>query len=226
MPRFARLVVPEYPHHVTQRGGRRQQTFFDDGDYSAYLDILAERLPKAGVDVWAYCLMPNHVHLILVPHFDNGLTRLLRDTHATYARRINQMHGWQGHLWQERFHSFVMDEDHLLAAVRYVELNPVRAELCERPDEWPWSSVHFHLQRRADKLMTMGAMRDYVDDWHRYLDETLPDSDVAELRHHSGTGRPAGNRQFINKLEALTGRRLVRRKPGPRRHRKIESLSP
>ena len=217
--------MPEYPHHVTQRGSRRQQTFFSDDDYAAYLDLLAERLPKAGVDVWAYCLMPNHVHLVLVPRRKDSLTRLLRDTHATYARRINQVHGWQGHLWQERFHSFVMDERHLLSAVRYIELNPVRAGLCKHPDEWPWSSVHFHLQRRADKLMTMGAIQDYIDEWHRYIAESIPDADIEALRQHSSTGWPVGNHQFISKLEALTGRRLVRREPGPPGRRERASLS-
>ena len=121
MPRFARLVVPNYPHHVTQRGSRRQLTFFNDADYSAYCDLLAEQLPKAEVDILAYCLMPNHVHLILVPHRGDSLARLLRRAHACYARRINVKYGWQGHLWQERFHSFVMDEEHLLAAARYVD---------------------------------------------------------------------------------------------------------
>lgn len=215
MPRFARLVVPEYPHHVTQRGSRRQRTFFSDADYQAYRDLLAEQLPHACVDVWAYCLMPNHVHLILVPHRSDALAKLLRKTHARYAQRVNQMHGWQGHLWQERFHSFVMGEEHLLAAVKYVELNPVRAGLCNRADEWPWSSVHHHLHLRADKLMTTLGMRAYIDDWQLYLDEAPTETEIATLRHHSNTGRPVGNQRFIAKLESLTGRRLVRRKPGP-----------
>ena len=215
MPRFARLVVPEYPHHVTQRGSRRQPTFFVDADYSAYLDLLAEQLPKAEVDVLAYCLMPNHVHLILVPHHANSLARLLRRAHARYARRTNLKYGWQGHLWQERFHSFVMDEEHLLAAVRYVELNPVRAGLCRQPDEWPWSSVHFHLRQRADKLISTGGMSAYVDNWHSYLGEALTDTEIDKLRGHSRNGRPAGNLQFITELESLTGRRLVPPPRGP-----------
>lgn len=214
MPRFPRLVVPEYPHHVTQRGSRRQLTFFDDADFSAYRDLLAEQLPKAEVDLLAYCLMPNHVHLILLPHREESLSRLLRRTHARYARRINLKYGWQGHLWQERFHSFVMDEEHLLAAVRYVELNPVRAGLCQHPDEWPWSSVHFHLHQRADQLITSGAMRAYVDDWYAYLAEAPTDTEIEKLRSHGDNGRPAGNLRFIAELESLTGRQLVPRKRG------------
>jgi putative transposase len=215
MPRFPRLVVPEYPHHVTQRGSRRQLTFFDDADFSAYRDLLAEQLPKAEVDLLAYCLMPNHVHLILLPHCEESLARLLRSTHSRYARRINLKYSWQGHLWQERFHSFVMDEEHLLAAVRYVELNPVRAGLCKHPDEWPWSSVHFHLHQRADRLVTSGAMRAYVDDWHAYLAEAPTDTEIETLRNHGHNGRPAGNLRFMTELESLTGRQLVPRKRGP-----------
>lgn len=216
MPRFARLVVPGYPHHVTQRGSRRQQTFFDDDDYAAYLDLLAEQLPKADTDVLAYCLMPNHVHMILVPHAANSLATLLRRTHARYARRVNRMHDWQGHLWQERFHSFVMDEDHLLAAARYVELNPVRAGLCGQADEWTWSSVHFHLRGRADRLITAGGMRSFVDNWQAYLDEVQSDAKIDDLRRHSRNGRPAGSQSFIRELEAVSGRQLVRRKPEPK----------
>ena len=209
MPRFARLVVPAYPHHVTQRGSRRQPTFFCDADYSARRDWLARQLPTAEAELLAYCLMPNHVHLIVIPHRPDSLSRLLRKTHARYARRINLEHGWQGHLWQERFHSFVMDEEHLLAAARYVELNPVRAGLCEHPDDWPWSSVHFHLHRRADPLIENGGMHAYVDDWHAFLGEALTTTELDALRSHSRNGRPAGGLRFISALEALTGRRLV-----------------
>jgi len=216
MPRFPRLVVPDYPHHVTQRGNRRQPIFFSDSDYEAYLDLLAQQLATAKVDVLAYCLMPNHVHLILIPRRADSLARLLRKTHACYALQINQEHGWQGHLWQERFHSFVMDEEHLLAAARYVELNPVRAGLCQRPEGWRWSSVHFHMCERADQLISTGGMRAYVDDWRSYLDDALTHSEIDKLRQHTSTGRPAGDQQFIAQLEHLTGRRLVRRKPGPK----------
>jgi len=118
MPRLARLVVPGYPHHITQRGSRRQQTFFDVADYRAYLDLMIRFKEGAGVEIWAYCLMPNHVHLVAVPQQAQSLARLFRITHQCYARRVNTARGWNGHLWQERFHSFVMDELHPLAAVR------------------------------------------------------------------------------------------------------------
>ena len=214
MPRFPRLVVPGFPHHVTQRGSRRQRTFFEDDDYVAYMDLLEEQLRKAHADILAYCLMPNHVHLVVVPHRIDSLATLVRRTHARYARRVNQVYDWQGHLWQERFHSFVMDEEHLLAAARYVELNPVRAGLCRRADEWPWSSVHFHLHGRDDRLICTGGMRPYVDNWQSCLDESRLDAWTDDLRRHSRNGRPAGSSSFIRNLEAWSGRRLVPRKPG------------
>jgi putative transposase len=216
MPRFARLVVPGYPHHVTQRGARRQQTFFSDDDYTAYLALLDQQLPKADSEILAYCLMPNHVHFIVVPHRRNSLATLLQRTHARYARRVNKRNDWRGHLWQERFHSFVMDEDHLLAAGRYVELNPVRAGLSVRADEWPWSSVHFHLGRTFDPLIQSGGMSSYVADWASYLDESSLDDRFDDLRRCTRNGRPAGSRHFIEDLEFATGRRLIRRKPGPK----------
>ena len=106
MARLARIVVPGLPHHVTQRGNRRQQVFFDDGDYRAYRGLLAEYCAKAETQVWAYCLMPNHVHLILVPSHPDGLRAALGEAHRRYSRRINRRQDWQGHLWQERFRSF------------------------------------------------------------------------------------------------------------------------
>ena len=138
MARMPRLVVPGYPHHVTQRGNRRMKTFFNAGDYQAYLDLVAEIKDSVGVDVWAYCLMPNHVHWVLVPEHEDSLASLFRMVHRHYTRRINFREHWRGHLWQERFHSFVMDESYLLATVRYTEMNPVRAGLCAKPDEYPY----------------------------------------------------------------------------------------
>lgn len=136
MARMARVVVPEYPHHVIQRGNRRQKIFFCDDDYYYYIKLMSEYTRKAGTEVWAYCLMPNHVHLVMDPGKENGLRAALGEARRRYTRYINSREGWCGHLWQERFHSFIMDEDYLLATVRYVESNPVTAGLCDRPCQW------------------------------------------------------------------------------------------
>ena len=171
MARMPRLVVPGYPHHITQRGSRRMKTFFSDDDYRAYLELIAEHKADAAVTVWAYCLMPNHVHLVVVPNEEESLARLFRQVHRRYARLINDREKWRGHLWQERFHSFVMNEEHLMAAVRYVELNPVRAGLCALPEDWVWSSARAHLDGNDDGIVKVRPMLDLVSDWRRFLDD-------------------------------------------------------
>lgn len=216
MSRVARLVVPGYPHHVTQRGGRGQQTFFRDSDYEMYKKLVIAAKATAGVEIWAYCLMPNHVHLIVVPKFSASLGQLFRTVHAEYARRINKREGWQGHLWQERFHSFVMDESHLLAAARYVELNPVRAKLCNSAQEWKWSSARAHLNGKDDGLVLVTPLMNRVSDWSRFLCGRVADETLNELRQHSVNGLPLGDSEFVGKLEVRAGRSLRRRKPGPK----------
>src|ERR1035438_1033163 len=124
MPRIARLVIPGQPHYVTQRGARRQPTFFGDDDYRLYLDLLADRCERYGVAIWAWCLMPNHVHLVAVPSDEGSLAAALGRTHQAYTTRVNAREGCAGYLWQGRFGSFVLDDEHLFRAARYVELNP------------------------------------------------------------------------------------------------------
>ena len=141
MARLPRMVLPGVPHHVTQRGNRRERTFFEDGDYALYLDLLADGAERNGVEVWSYCLMPNHVHIIAVPRDGDALGRTFRHVHRHYTGYINTRLRVTGHLWQGRFSSVAMDEPHLHAAMRYVALNPVRARLVARSEDWRWSSV-------------------------------------------------------------------------------------
>ena len=148
MARLARVVVPRVPHHVTQRGNRRQQTFFCDEDHVAYLGLLGEWLPRRGVELWAYCLMPNHVHLVAVPESADGLRRAIGEVHRRYSRRVNFREGWRGHLWQGRFASFPMDDAHTLDAARTIELNPVRAAWRRRRRTTD-GAVHRHTLRPA-----------------------------------------------------------------------------
>lgn len=216
MARMARVVVPNYPHHVTQRGNRRQKTFFSDADYRIYLKLLAEAKVDARVDIWAYCLMPNHIHIVAVPKDKNGLAQVFRNAHRQYSRMINFREGWRGHLWQERFHSFVMDECHLMTAVRYVELNPVRAALCLEPQDWKWSSVHAHMLGRDNSVITVDPMLRRVKDWSKYLSTADEAGTWDKIRLHSRTGRPAGSRSFLEHLESITGRRLRKVPPGPK----------
>jgi len=214
MARLARVVVPDVPHHVTQRGNRRQATFFNEDDYSAYLELMAEWCRCCGVAVWAYCLMPNHVHLIVVPKSEGGLRRGIGEAHRRYSRRINFREGWRGHLWQGHFASFPMDERHLMLAVRYVELNPVRAKLCRVPWRWQWSSAATHVAGRNDRLVDVAPMLSRVDDWREYLAAGLAPEQAALLRRHERTGRPLGSTAFLKRLETRLGRVLRKKAPG------------
>jgi putative transposase len=133
MPRMARIVAPGSPHHVTQRGNRRQQTFFNDGDYLRYLQLAAEWCTKADVECWGYCLMPNHVHLILTPKTETGLRAALSPLHWRYTYEVNKRERWTGYLWQGRFASYPMDEDYFVQASRYVGAEPrARGPGCAR----------------------------------------------------------------------------------------------
>jgi putative transposase len=217
MARLARLVVPGIPHHVTQRGNRRETTFFRDADYRLYRELLGAAAVKAGASIWAYCLMPNHVHVIIVPPDEDGLRRTFGDLHRRYTRHINARQGWTGHLWQARFASVAMDEAHLLAAIRYVSLNPVRARLVERPTEWRWSSVRAHLTGRDDGVVTVAPVLERVGRFADFLAAPF-DEEAAftPIRRAETTGRPIGTAEWIEGLERALGRPLAARKRGPK----------
>jgi putative transposase len=187
--RAPRLVLPGIPHHITQRGNRRQRTFFGDADYALYLSLLRHACRKSETLIWAWCLMPNHVHLVLVPSHEDGLRLALAPTHTRYAAEINRREGWGGHLWQSRFASFPMDEAHLYACLRYVELNPVRAGLVARPEDWRWSSARAHLGLAPDGRHDTAAMRDRIEDWRAFLAAGLDEDERESIRLAERTGR-------------------------------------
>ena len=217
MARLARVVVPGLPHHVTQRGNRRERIFFEAGDEAVYRDLLAEQVRRRGVEVWAYCLMPNHVHLILTPQDEAGLGLAVGEAHRRYTNFVNARGRWTGHLFQSRFASVAMDEDHLLAAARYVPMNPVRARLVSRPEDWPWSSARAHLARRDDGLVLTRPLLDRVGDFATFLANAENPVAIASLRAAETTGRPLGPQDFIRGLERRLGRKLARGQPGPAR---------
>ena len=218
MARLARLVIPGLPHHVIQRGNRRQQTFFCDDDYAAYLKLMSEWCREEGVEIWGYCLMPNHVHLIAAPKTENGLRRAIGEAHRRYTRRINFREGCRGHLWQGRFASFPMDDAHTLAAARYIELNPVRARLVRKPQRYRWSSAAAHIAARDDALVRVKPVLKLAGDvpWLDFLGEVVSEEDAALFRRHERTGRPLGSERFVSRMERLLGRVLRPRKRGPK----------
>ena len=218
MARLARIVLPGYPHHVTQRGNRRQDVFFCDDDFQAYLNLLKQWCAKESVKVWAYCLMTNHVHLIVKPEEGSNLSRAIGETHRRYTRMVNFREQWRGYLWQGRFSSFVMDEAWLLQAVAYVEYNPVAAGMVARPWDYRWSSVHAHLVGEdAQGIVETAPLLDLVGrDWRAYLSSYKVNRD-SDFAAHESTGRPLGGEGFIDRIETALGRVVRKKKPGRKR---------
>ncbi len=220
MARLARVVAPGYPHHIIQRGNRRQQTFFSDDDYQTYIDLMSEWCSRCGVEIWCYCLMPNHIHLIAVPESTDSLMKAIGEAHRRYARMVNFREGWRGYFWQGRFSSFIMDEVYLLAAARYIELNPVRAKLVKKPEDYKWSSCKSFFKGEGDKLARIKPLTARVQDWRRFIYEPISNLEIENLLKHERTGRPLGSDNFIEKLESETGRYLRKKKPGPKGSKK------
>ncbi len=218
MARMARAVAPGFPHHITQRGNRRQQTFFSDQDFKAYLALMAEWCLNYKVDIWAYCLMPNHIHLIAVPETKDGLNLAVGEAHRRYTRMINFREGWRGHLWQGRFASFIMEESYLLACTRYIEYNPVRAGLVKHPEGWKWSSAGAHMNEKDDLLVKTRPLLEIVNTpWGDFLSSDIKESEIELFRKHERNGRPLGKTTFVKQLETLLDRGLRPKKPGRRR---------
>jgi len=216
MPRIARVVAPGFAHHVTQRGNRRLKTFFADEDYEVYRELMADWCARCGVEVWAYCLMPNHVHLIAVPESAESLRGAIGEAHRRYTRHVNSRERWRGHLWQGRFASYVLDDHYLMAAARYVEMNPVRAHLVRRARDYRWSSAAAHLRGRDDALVRVAPLRKMAGDWRKFLAEATTPEIIETLHSHERTGRPLGSERFVAKLEKRLHRTLRRGKPGRR----------
>jgi len=218
MPRLPRTVFAGLPHHVTQRGNRREPIFFSDGDRQAYLLWLKEYADKHQVEVLAYCLMTNHIHLIAVPESDDGLMRVLKPLHMRYAQRINRERGWKGHLWQGRFFSSPLDDAYLWAALRYVECNPVRAGMVQRAEDFPWSSAAAHCANRSDGLLdaesAWGKKFSAIDDWSAWLAVTGETEEVKILRQNADKGLPCGSKDFVQRLGMKVGRMLEYRPQG------------
>ncbi len=212
MPRIARTVIAGLPHHVTQRGNRRCNVFFEHQDRTTYLSWLHRYCQDHNVDILAYCLMINHVHLVLKPQTSDGLHRALKPLHMRYAQRINRHRGWQGHLWQGRFFSSPLDDSYLWSTVRYVETNPVRAGMVSRAELYSYSSASTHCGLKEDSLLTDPGIE--VGDWSKWLTEKQNEEQLKILRRNTRKGLPSGSDQFIEALERQEDRKLTYRPPG------------
>jgi len=217
MARFARVVVEDVAHHVTQRGNVRQVIFSGDGDRAIYMDLLRHYSELRGLTLLGYCLMSNHVHLIVVPNAAQALAAALKHTHGRYASYWNARNCSSGHVWQGRFYSCPLDETHLWKALRYVELNPVRAGMVPEAREWPWSSARAHCGIGAPAAgLEMERWRESwtAMEWGKYLADRESANENAALRQFTHTGRPLGSEEFVSTLEQSTLRSLAARKAG------------
>lgn len=214
MARIARVVAPKYPHHIIQRGNRRQKVFFLQEDYELYLRLLKFYSQKFHLKVVSYCLMPNHVHLIVIPQKKQSLAQAIGETHRNYTTIINKREKWSGYLWQGRFLSHVLDERYLIAAARYILLNPVRASLAREARDYKWSSIKIHLADKKNSLIDDSLLQEIITDWHDFLEKAEDEDAFKQIRKHARTGRPLGGQRFVKELEKLLNINLVKQKPG------------
>ena len=220
MPGIARVVIPGCPHHVTQRGNHRQKVFFSDRDREMYLKLMHKYFVKYKLTSIGYSLMPNHVHHNVIPALQNSLAKGIGLLHNDFSRWLNIQRDQTGHLWQNRFYSNPMDDMHCWTALRYIELNPVRAGLVQLPWEWPWSSAWAHITGVDETgMLDMELWAKYFDkvSWKSFLLEGLDKTEEIErIRLANRTGRPLGSDDFIRSLEKITGRTLFPKKRGPK----------
>jgi putative transposase len=213
MARIARVVVPGVAHHVTQRGNRLEDVFFTGADRNRYLQLLHDYSVDHGLETLGYCVLSNHLHLVVVPEREDSLARVLKPVNLRYAQYINRRKGWCGRVWQERFYSCPMDERHCLVAMRYVEQNPVRAGLTRMAEDYRWSSAAGHTGRCVDRLLSdRRGFLSGIDDWSEWLRTGQEVENENRLRLFTRTGRPLGDIGFAERVERLTRRQL---KPKP-----------
>jgi putative transposase len=217
MARFARVIAIGVAHHATQRGNARQSILNCDSDREVYLRLLRENIEKHRASLIGYCLMSNHVHLVMVPHQADALATTLKHTHGRYAAYWNAKHGSSGHVWQGRYYSCPLDRQHLWEALRYTELNPVRAGLVAEAEAWIWSSAAVHCgATAADGWLAMEEWhgRWDVSRWRKFLVAGETESERMAVRQCTHTGRPLGSEGFVHELEETTKRLLAPRKGG------------
>lgn len=220
MPRIARIVVPDCWHHITQRGNRQQTVFLDDADRAVYFQFLSHHARRNQLRITGYCLMGNHIHLLAIPPTETALAKTLGRAHVDYARWSNLKRGQTGHLWQNRYYSCPLDESHQWAALRYVELNPVRAGLVSKAADWRWSSAQAHTGAfdRTNSLDLSDWRAAWgVEAWRDVLDHGIDDAvTMARIRDATRTGRPAATDEFLVRLEIACQRSLHPQKRGPK----------
>ncbi len=214
MPRVARAVAVDFPHHVIQRGNNRQKVFFAQETRARYLDLLKEYAAKWDVSILAYCLMTNHVHLLVRPGKEESLAKMMQGVGLSYTQYINKRYKRTGRLWESRFHSCIIDEEpYLWAVARYIERNPKRARIVKEIEDYPYSSAVAHIKGIKDDLLTEelfdeGEREEYL----KAIQAEVEESETNLIRQATKTGKPLGGKSFINRMAELLGRDFIIRK--------------
>lgn len=219
MARMARVMFEGAPFHVTHRGNRKMVTFENDRDRRTYLRLLRRYSKRFGMRVWGYCLMNNHIHLIAVGRERTSIPRAVGNAHREYSRLRNLRRDVTGHLWANRYFSTALDEVHLWAAIRYVELNPVRAGIVHDATRYPWSSARAHCGAGRDRLLDPDRpFPGPIGNWRAWLATGLEDDLRKRIRDNTSTGLPTGSDDFVRAVEQRVGRRVrpKRRRSGTR----------
>jgi putative transposase len=227
---MGRIVLANYPHHVVQRGHNRQVVFAEPRDYERYLEALGRFTKELGVAVHAYCLMTNHVHLLLTPREPAGLGKLMKRLGGRQTRFHNSLEGRTGTLWEGRYHSSLVDhENYLLACLRYIELNPVRARIVARPEDYGWSSCRFRLGRgTCDWLdfdpayVALGATNvERRQKYREFLNDAVPSGEWELIRQAAHRGQLTGTDLFEEEIGQIIGRRIGRSGPGRPKNKSV-----
>ncbi|MBM3320939.1 MAG: transposase [Candidatus Eisenbacteria bacterium] len=209
MPRPLRTVIPGVPHHVTQRGNQGRDIFETDDDRRFYLELLHRYAVRHGLAIWSYCLMTNHVHLVVVPCDIRSIALSIHDAHRLYAFRKNSRAGVTGHVWQARYYSCGLDERHLWSAVRYVERNPVRAGIVARAEMYCWSSAPTHCGLSPETFCSPEfPPPGVIENWAEWLAYPDDDQSIATIRRETLSGRPLGSKEFLERIESIPGSRV------------------
>jgi putative transposase len=216
MSRIARVCAINYPHHITQRGNNKETVFFEDEDREFYLTTLSKYSHKWAFEIWAYCLISNHIHILAVPKKEESLARGIGGTNLVYTQYINLKYKRSGRLWQNRFFSTIIEEDsHLWVVARYIERNPVRAKLVKKAEDYPWSSAKTHISGMRNNILSGKGWLEEKD--LKVYREFLRDEDKdmeTFIRKATSTGRPLGTERFIKRLEKVLWRDLSPKKAG------------
>jgi len=216
MARIARVVAPEYPHHIIQRGNNRAKIFSAVKTRKKYLGLLRDYAKKHQVSVLAYCLMSNHVHLLIKPRQSESLAKLMQGVSQAYTKYINRRYKRTGRLWESRYYSCVIDkESYLWMAARYIEQNPVRARIVKQAEDYSYSSARAHILNEPDEVLNEELFsKDERPEYIRFLKAKVSDDELRQIRITVSTGRPLGHKSFISRLARTLKVDFTKRAPG------------